>query len=101
MFGTVRRNARVFFPKSLREAVGGKGQHSFLLLCRYRAEPDAGHDYPPHQFGMCESEPERDLATVAESNQICIPDSLLNEKGDRIFRHAFIGQFTARDIGRM
>ena len=50
---------------------------------------------------MLESEPQRDLAAIADSDQIRLLDSLLNEKGERILGHACIGQFASRDIGRV
>ena len=80
MLGPVGRHTRVLIPECFGEAVDGKGLKRLLLIRVAGAEANAGDDNPTHQFRMREGEPQRDLAAIAESDQIRIPDSLLNEK---------------------
>ena len=57
------------------------------------------HDDAPHHLRMLEREPQRDLAAIADSDQIRLLDSLLNKKGKRILGHACIGHFGVRRPG--
>jgi hypothetical protein len=48
---------------------------------------------------MLERQPQRDLAAIADADQIRLLDSLLNKKGKRILGHACIGHFASCEIG--